>query len=398
MKKNRVFPKLSLLTKSIIPLMLFLLPNISFAQAVQNDDYYQKSVDFMQGKGVLEEWFTDSFLPLYDSFMLAEYGSLILFGQAIAGVAALLYMGNIGWTMLSGDREWEVMPMLKPFAIGLVLMNWLLFVNVIKTPIKSLTAYAEDSFHEANQELSVLKMQRYKKQTQVIDIIFEEGAKAQAEIEQQNAGNKTIVEEGMDAIGDGFSSLMSPVYELGLRLQIAFSLALSTMLETVGLWILRVCVYLIFFIQLIFSTILIIIGPISVGMSLFPWFESSFSNWVAKFININLYGFMAFIVMKVGTLLQSFAFQAEIDRYDQMINSDGTVKNINLIMTFGSSGIMSFGLVIVCFVISGIGVLSVPTMANFVISSGSNSSAMSKVKKAGSAIATKGMSLFGGGK
>lgn len=400
MKKKRIFSKSILLTGSIIIIMLFLLPNISFAQA-QDDDYYQKSVDFMQGKGVLEDWFTQSFLPLYDTFMLAEYGSLILLGQAIAGIAAMLYLGNIGWSMLSGDREWEIMPMLKPFAIGLVLMNWLLFVEAIRTPIKSLTAYAEGSFHEANAELAHLKMERYKKQTQVIDIIFEEGAKAQAEIEQQNAGNKSLLEEGADAIGDGFTSLMSPVYELGARLQIAFSLALSTMLETIGLWILRVCVYLIFFLQLIFSTILIIVGPISVGMSLFPWFESSFSNWVSKFINVNLYGFMAFIVMKVGTLLQNFAFQAEIDRYDQMINSDGTVKNMSLILTFSGSGIMSFGLVVVCLIISGIGVLSVPTMANFVISTGSNAGAMSKMKKAGGSIASagaKGISMFTGGK
>ena len=243
--------KRNLLQKSIIPLMLFLLPKISLAQVV-TDEYYQKQVDFMQGKGVLEDWFTQSFLPLYDSYMIAEYGSLILFGQAIAGIASMIYMGNIGWTMLSGDREWEIMPMLKPFAIGLVLMNWLLFVGMIKSPIKLLTNYAEESFHESNEELAVLKMQRYKKQSQIIDIIFEESAKAQAEIEQQNAGNQTIIEDGIDAIGDGFTSLMSPVYEMGLRLQIMFSLALSTMLETVGLWILRICVYLIFFLQLIF--------------------------------------------------------------------------------------------------------------------------------------------------
>lgn len=378
--------------------MLFLLPNIGLAQAPpaggHDDEYYQKAVDFMQGKGVLEEWFTQSFLPLYDTFMQAEYGSLILFGQAIAGIAAMLYLGSIGWQMLSGDKEWEIMPMLKPFAIGLVLMNWLIFVEAIKTPIKALTDFAEDSFHESQAELSALRMTRYKKQQQVLDVIYSEAAKAQAEIEQQNAGNQSIIDDGLDIIGDGLTSLLSPVYELGLRMQISMSLAVSGALETIGLWILRVCVYLIFFIQLIFSTILIIIGPISVGMSIFPMFSSSFGNWVAKFVNINLYGFMAFIVMKVGTLLQRFAFEAEIDRYDQMVNADGTVKNMDLILSFTSGSVMSFGLVIVCFVISGIGVLSVPTMANYVISSGSSAGVMSKVKKAGQAITSKGASLI----
>ena len=96
--------------------------------------------------------------------------------------------------------------------------------------------------------------------------------------------------------------------------------------------------------------------------------------------------------------MEYFAFEAEIDRYDQMINADGTVKDMNLILTFGGSGIMSFGLVVVCMVISGIGVLSVPTMANFVISSGSNSSAMSKMKKAGGSIGSAGMKILTRGK
>lgn len=394
MEKLR-FSKIKSVEKSIISIMLFLLPNVTLAQgAGHSDDYYQKAADFMQGKGVIEEWFTDSFLPLYDSFMQAEYGSLILVGQAIAGVAAMLYLGNIGWQMLSGDREWEIMPMLKPFAIGLVLMNWLLFVQAIRTPIRALEQYAQGSFHESQLELSALRMQRFKKQQQVIDIMIEESAKAQAEVEQQNAGNKTLMEEGMDVVGEGLTDLLSPVYELYMRLQVGFQLAISAMLETVGLWILRICVYGIFFIMLIYSTILIIAGPIAIGLSIFPMFSSSFGTWVAKFINVNLYGFMAYIVMKVGTLLQQFAFEAEIDRYDQMINNDGTVKNMDLILTFSGGGIMSFGLVVVCFVISGIGVLSVPSMANLIVSTGSNAGMMSKAKRAGQAITSKGASLI----
>lgn len=394
MKEQRFWRRKSV-ERSIILIMLFLLPNLIFAQAPgHSDEYYQQATDFLQGKGVIEEWFTDKFIPLYDTFMQAEYGSMILVGQAIAGVAAMLYLGNIGWQMLSGDREWEIMPMLKPFAIGLVLMNWLLFVELIKSPIEALTEYAQESFHDSQHELSALRTVRFKKQQQMLDIMISESAKAQAEIEQQNAGNKTLLDEGLDVVGEGLTDLLSPVYELYTRLQFAFQFAISAMLETIGLWILRVCVYLIFFIQIIFSTILIIIGPIAIGLSIFPMFSSSFGTWLAKFINVNLYGFMAYIVMKVGVLLQSFAFEAEIDRYNQMINEDGTVKSMEMILTFSSSGIMSFGLVVVCFIISGIGVLSVPTMANYVVSTGSNAGVMSKAKRAGQAITSKGASLI----
>lgn len=386
-------------------IMPFLCSLSAFAQGAgvnetnRADDYYAKAIDFMQGEGVLETWFTEGFMPLYDNFMKAEYGSYILFGQAIACVGAMLYLGYIGWGMISGDREWEILPMLKPFAIGMVIMNWTLFVDIVKAPLVTLQEAAHADFNESQQELSALRVIRFKKQQQVVDRLIEEQAKAHAEIEQQNAGNKTLIEEGLDIIGDGLTSLLSPVYELYLRLQIDFQLVVSSVLETVGLWILRVCTYLIFFIQVIFSTILIIIGPISIGISVIPMFSSSFGSWVARFININLYGFMAYIVLKIGTLLQIFAFTAEIDRYSEMVNEDGTIKNMDLLLTFSSGGIMSFGLVVVCFIISGIGVLCVPTLANYVVNASSNASIMSKMGRHGGAIVSRGKTiLIKGGK
>lgn len=392
------------LKKSITLLMLFIISTVTFGQGStkvpvnpqgdHTDEYYMKAIDFLQGDGILETWFTEGFLPLYDNFMKAEYGSFIFMGQAIAGLGAMLYLGYIGWQMVSGDKEWEILPMLKPFAIGLVLINWVSFVDLIKQPLISLQEASQESFYETQNELRGLRWQRYKKQQQLIDVVFEEQGKAQAEIEQQNAGNQTIIEEGLDILGEGLTALIAPVYELFARLQISMSLAVAALLETVGLWILRICTYVIFFIQLIFSTILIITGPISIGMSMIPGFSNSFNTWVARFINVNLYGFMAFIVLKIGTLLQIFAFEAEIERYNAMIASDGSAKSMEMIMTMLSSGNLSFGLVVITFVISGIGVLCVPTLANYVVSAGGNSGAMSKMKKAGMAVATSGKSLI----
>lgn len=383
-------------------IMLFFFSGFANAQVAgeqvddldRSDEYYSKAVQFMQGEGVLEEWFTDSFMPLYDNFMKAEYGSYMLFGQALAAVCSLLYLGFIGWQMLAGDKEWEILPILKPFAIGLVLMNWVAFVEIIKAPLVMLQTAAHEDFNESQAELGALRMTRYKKQAQVVDAILEAQAQARAEIEQQNSGNQSLIEEGLDMLGDGLTSLISPVYELYARLQIDFQLVITAALESIGLWVLRICTYFIFFIQILFSTILIIVGPIALAISIIPMFSSSFSTWLARFININLYGFVGFIVLRIGTLLQKFAFEAEIDRYNQMINDNGTVKNMDLILTFAGGGIMSFGLVIICFIISGIGMLSVPTLANYIVSSGSNASTMSKAARAGRAIASGGKSLI----
>jgi len=372
----------------------FCAPYVLFAQG-HSDEYYGKLISFVQGEGVLEDWFTSGFLNMFEDFMTTEYGKLILFGQAIAAIGALLYLAHIGWQMQAG-KEWELVPMLKPFAIGLVIMNWVGFVKIIQAPTKALTEYAKDDFNEQQAELNTLRVTRYKMQQQTIDALFEERANIQAEMDQQKEGNKSLIDQGLDMLGDGMTKLMSPLYEAYLRFEISLRLAIDVTLETVGMWILRICTYLIFFIQLMYSTVLVITGPISIGISVFPMFASSFGQWVSRFININLYGFMAYIVLKLGTMLQQFAFEAEIDRYSQMIDSAGGVKNMELLTAFTQSGTMSFGLVLICFVISGIGVLSVPSLANMVVSAGGNAGAMSKLKKAGMAIATQGASLLKG--
>src|SRR5690606_36109543 len=91
--------------------------------------------------------------------------------------------------------------------------------------------------------------------------------------------------------------------EWQIRMQFQMQKLVAEIIEFVCLSILRICVYLIFFIQKIWAYILIILGPIAVGMSLVPGFENSLYSWVSKFININLYTFVAYTVINIGVLM-----------------------------------------------------------------------------------------------
>lgn len=61
-----------------------------------------------------------------------------LVGKAIGGLGALMYLGYMGWQMAAGDREWEIMPMLKPVLIGFTLIYWTGFVNLIQAPFEAI--------------------------------------------------------------------------------------------------------------------------------------------------------------------------------------------------------------------------------------------------------------------
>src|SRR3546814_7427849 len=91
-------------------------------------------------------------------------------------------------------------------------------------------------------------------------------------------------------------------------------------------------------------------------MSILPAFRDSFSTWIARFISVNLYAGIAYLVMYVGSLFQRYALEAEITRYQQLLEASG--DNFEKLAWFAGNGLLSFGIVIVVFVISGLAMRS----------------------------------------
>jgi len=166
-----------------------------------------------------------------------------------------------------------------------------------------------------------------------------------------------------------------------IRMDFKFQRWGADLLEAIGLSILRVCTYLIFFIQKIWSYILIVLGPIAIGMALIPGFESSLTSWVSKFININLYTFVAFTIINIGQQLIISAYTMEIDRYELMINSAGNVDSATISAFINGNGMLHVTLfTVVAYIVTGIGVLMTPTIADSIVSAG-GAGVMTKMKQ-----------------
>ena len=162
----------------------------------------------------------------------------------------------------------------------------------------------------------------------------------------------------------------------------------AELIEFVCLSILRVCVYLIFFIQKIWAYILIILGPIAVGMALIPGFENSLYSWVSKFININLYTFVAYTIINIGQQLIASGYEMEIERYDTLL-SNGTITNLDALMVYVSNSGMIYNQLFTCvaYIVTGIGVLMTPTIADTIVTAG-GAGAMTKMKSAAGKMAS----------
>lgn len=85
-----------------------------------------------------------------------------LVGKAIGGLGALMYLGYMGWQMAAGDREWEIMPMLKPVLIGFTLIYWTGFVNLIQAPFEAIAEPGVAIFSDIESEVNDLRVERFK--------------------------------------------------------------------------------------------------------------------------------------------------------------------------------------------------------------------------------------------
>ncbi|MDP2455226.1 MULTISPECIES: type IV secretion system protein [unclassified Kaistella] len=369
----------------IICLVLFLLPTVAFGQTGDTESY-SKLLQFLKGDGAFEKWFMEAFTKL-DTTMAAQSAGAVMLGQAIGGFGALCYMGYLGWQMQEGARPWEVTPMIRPTIVAFILMYWGAFTSMIQYPLQSLAEPGIALFQDIEKDANDLRVERFKKQNQILEILI----KTQAEEEAKQETLDKLEKKGDDSWFDiDVDKLLAPAKEWYMKMEFKIQKTLAEIIEAVSLTILRVCTYLIFFIQKIWSYVLLVLGPIAVGMSLIPGFENSFNNWVTKFININLYSFITYTVINIGQQLIMSGYQMELDRYALIIDSGGVADMNTLRVYVQNSGMMYTALFpCVAYIITGIGILMVPSIADSIVSAG-GAGIMSKGKAAGGTVASVG--------
>lgn len=350
-------------------------------QPVNVPDAFKDTFNYLQGNGVYEEG-TMHFLKQMKNTIWTHYDSFIGDAQALAAIFMLIFFAIKAYEMMAGDKQLEIMPLLRPFGLIMVILWWSVFTRVIAFPT-DLIANKTEAMFDANQtEVNSLRMQRAKLMVDIADQLFTvqaqtETAKTEADTWYGNAWDSV-----KSTVVEGFSAVWNPIVELRNRLQVGLQLLVTSLLETLAVWLLRICVYIIFIIQIIFSTILIILGPFSVAVSILPAFRDSFSTWVARFISVNLYSGIAYLVMYVASLFQQYAMEAEITRYQELIGTAG--PSMEKLAAFASNGVLSFGMVIGTFIIGALTMLTVPSISTWIVSTSGISSAASTMGRGAS--------------
>ncbi|RZM29902.1 MAG: plasmid transfer protein [Pedobacter sp.] len=357
--------------------------NVLFVQSGSGDvpDSFKKTFNFLQGNGVYEEGMMH-FLKAMKNTIWTHYDAFIADAQALSAIFMLIFFAVKSYEMMSGDKKMEIMPLLRPFGLVMVILWWSTFTRVVAYPTDLVANKTELMFNDSQTEVNNLRMERAQLMVQVADQLLTVQAQTETAKQEADTWYENAWESVKSTVKEGFAEVWNPIVELRNRMQVGLQLLASSILETLALWILRICVYIIFIIQIIFSTILIILGPFSVAISILPAFRDSFSTWVARFISVNLYTGIGFLVLYVASLFQHYAMEAEISRYKELVGTSG--ESLEKLGWFAGNGLLSFGIVIVTFLIGGLTMLTVPSISTWIVSTSGISSAASTMGRGAS--------------
>jgi hypothetical protein len=358
--------------KMLLLSMIMLTASLAFGQTTD----YRRSFEFLQGDGIYEEGVMFILKGLKDSIW-SHFDMFIVDAKALAAIFMIIFFAIKSYEMIAGDKKLEIMPLLRPFGLVMIILWWNGFVRMVAFPTDLVAARTETMFNSEQAEVNTLRLIRADYMQKVANSLYS----FQAETEMAEKESDTWMGRAWDSVTstvkEGMSTVVSPVIELKNRLKIGMQLLLTQLFELLGIWILRLATYVIFMIQIIYSTILIILGPFAVAVSILPAFRDSLSTWIARFVSVNLYLGIAYLIMYLVALLQKYAMTTEISRYKELIGENGAAANLEKMAWFAGNGILSFGTVIVSFLIGAICMFTVPSISTWIISTSGISSAAS---------------------
>lgn len=303
------------------------------------------------------------------------FGEFLSDAQALAAIFMLLYFGVESFKMMSGDKRLEIIPLLRPFALGLVLMFWNPFIEVISYPGEVLTEHSKDMFYNKIDEVEMLSRERYA----LIDSVAIELMHSSLEVER---AEEEVKDDKWYDFNIDFSAIGEKIAGLWVYVVAKVRMLLFSIVEFLVVTIWQLCIYLVFFLQIIFTGILVTLGPIAFAFSVLPAFRDAYVQWIARFVSVSLYSVIGYIVLSLSLAIMGYGIEKEIAILHEALSNEAA-----FIMYVGmsSGGVNSF---ILTLLLGAFSMLTIPFVSTWVVSTTGIGQAVGGMV-GGAAIATK---------
>lgn len=307
---------------------------------------------------------TNDFFAFTDSLVesgINQARLLVDMARAIGGIAAFFYISKRIYEELIVDNPISLLPLLRPFAFVLVLSFWGVFVNLLMVPTKGLSSLSE-AIYADKKHIVAQRLEEKQNAILAVDLpIFYENEEKEA----------ALWDKGINLLLTSYNIMTGRA----IRNQINFYImdAIRQVLESLFEGI----VYLIAFLRTIFCVLLVIFGPLVFALSIFDGFQDNYLQWIARFINVNLYLPIALLILALVQEVLIYVLEWEITVINGMLIYQPQIFYVtNLVVP-------------ICGIV---GLSMVPKIASWIVqASGTNSGGGRMLRTAATMAVTKGM-------
>ena len=266
--------------------------------------------------------------------------------KGIAGLGALFYVSSKVWQSLARAEPIDVYPLLRPFAIGLCIMFFPIFVlgtiNGILSPIVRGT----------NQMLQsqTFDMVSYQKQKDKLEYDAALKNPATAYLVSNEEFDKQLEELGWSATDLATMTGMyveKGIYSMKKTIRDSFRELLEMLFQAASL--------VIDTIRTFFLIVLAVLGPIAFAISVWDGFQSTMTQWITRYVSVYLW-------LPVSDLFSTILARIQV----LMLQNDISELQNNPNYSIDSSN----GVYIVFMIIGIIGYFTIPTVAGWIIQAG----------------------------
>ena len=275
---------------------------------------------------------------VYNS-MMVNINELTAIGRGLAGFGALIYITYRVWGHLARAEEIDFFPLLRPFALGLVLAFYPAFIGLLNGILQPTVAGTDALVTDTNAAIT--------------RVLTEDSPEWQAYVGQDGAGNQEIWEQYSGDADTGVFSGISNAIKFNLdRISYFFRNALRMLLSQLLQIVYEAAALCINTLRTFELVLLAILGPLVLGLAAFDGFRHVLVAWVSRYINV-------FLWLPVANIFASMIGQVQV----AMVQYDNNQTAANGQPSFGATDTAYL-----IFLIMGIvGYFCVPSITNHII-------------------------------
>ncbi len=287
--------------------------------------------------------------------------------QALTAIFMLLYFGVRAYGMMVADEPLQIMPLLRPFGLAMVIIFWSEFIDLVNYPMEYISLKSQAMFRDRISEVDAASQERML----LIDEVAKRLIETSAEVEQVKDGSND--EDWYETLGIDFDALFDQMKGYFIIIMSKIKFFVMQVVEFLVITFYQVCSYFIFFIQIIFVAILVLLGPFAFAFSVLPGFKDAYIHWIGRYLAVSLYSTIGYIVMSLSMVIVQYGIERETEFLQYILNNEAAFI---LYVSQNDGGANFF---IVSLLLGAFVMLTIPAISTWIISTSGITQAISQM-------------------